>query len=357
MNNIFLTLLLIICTLISCKPTPKEAIPNDNPVVSFDSTSRTNDFYDNEPTVVLAGSPVIEIAGEVAAPVTVNLADLPVRSVIVKETRIVSGEVEFTGAYRYDGISLYDILDQVNVVKKNAAEFEPVIDQYVVVYNSAGDSVVVSWGELYYPSQRHQIIVGQRVMRIVPSKTRDHWPLPVKARLIVGTDLITERNIDDPVKIFVRSIGLSYKVDRSIKLWAPELDVIIPGNQVVVLKELPSTVADQQCEHVFYGRGRGIHGITKTAGSYLKELFFSDLPANRDLIRNGLFVLAAIDGYRCSVTYSELMNRNDHAEVLIMDEDNYEDAGKFSCLFTADFFSDRAIKAMTEIRLVQGVTP
>lgn len=352
-NLIFIAL--ITSVIISCKPALNPTGQVVGPLIVHDSTDQTNDFYDNEPTVDLLGSPVIEITGEVAAPVKVVVAGLPVRSLIVKETRIEMGEVRFTGAYRYDGISLYDILDQVKVIKKNAEEFNPVIDQYVVVYNAAGDSVVFSWGELFYPVQRHQIIIANRVMRIVPSKTRDQWPLPVKARLIAGSDLVTERNIDDPVKIIIRSIDVKYAVDRSIKLWAPELVIKGVGNQPVILEELPESLTSHQFRHVFYGRGRGIHGITTTNGSYLKDLFAGTLLPDRNLIRNGLFVIAAIDGYRCSMTYSELMNRNDNSEIMIMDENHYEKAGKFSCLFTADFFSDRAMKSMSEIRLVQGL--
>jgi hypothetical protein len=191
-------------------------------------------------------------------------------------------------------------------------------------------------------------------MRIVPSKTKDKWPLPEKTRLIAGPDLITERNISDPVRIVIRSLNTKYKVDRGIKLWSPEMVVAGIGKEPFSLKELPAGHEVHQFEHVFYGRGKGIHGITLSKGGYLKELFASSLPPERNLIRNGLFVIAGIDGYRCAMTYSELMNRNDNADVMIQDNDNYERAGKFSCLFTADFFSDRAIKSVAEIRLVQG---
>lgn len=350
----FLNIIWIVSIITSCTPSKPPVMQVGEGVANYDSTDQTNDFYDNEPIVNLPGSKVVEISGEVAQPVTVTLSTLPVRSVIVKETRIEQGEIRFTGAYRYDGISLYDLLNQVKVIKKNAADFKPVIDQYVVVYNAAGDSVVFSWGELFYPVQRHQILIANQVMRIVPGKTKDKWPLPVISRIIVGSDLITERNISDPVKIVVRSMNVNYKVDRLVKLWAPEMTIEGVDNKSYILKELPAGLIRYEFKHVFYGRGMGIHGITQTKGVYLKDLFSADLPADVDLIRNGLFAVAGLDGYRCAVTWSELMNRNDNAEVMIMDENNYEGAGKFSCLITADFFSDRAIKSISEIRLVQG---
>ncbi|MFH0760498.1 MAG: hypothetical protein V2A67_03215 [Bacteroidota bacterium] len=321
---------------------------------AYDSTDQTNDFYDNEPVFGLTGSNTIGISGEVAQPVEVSLTDFVPRSVVVKETRIENGEIRFTGAYRYEGISLYDIVNKVKVVKKNAAEFKPIIDQYVVVYGAAGDSVTISWGELYYPVQRHQILIANKVMRIVPSKSKDQWPLPEKTRLIVGSDLLTGRNISEPVRIVVRSLNTVFNVDRDIKMWAPEMVISGVSNELYVLNAIPESIQHESVKQVFYGRGKGIHGITLFNGIYLKELFLDKVPVSAERIMNGLFVIAAVDGYRCAMTYSELMNRNDNEEVMLIGGNNYEKAGKFSCLFAADFFSDRAIKSITEIRMVQG---
>lgn len=341
-------------TLAACEPSRpvKGSAPPE--AVEYDSTDRTNDFYDNEPTFRLAGPDTIRIGGEVDQPVEISLADFVPRSVIVKETRIEADEIRFTGAYRYDGISLYDILDRIRVVKKNAVEFKPVIDQYVVVYGAAGDSAVISWGELYYPVQRHQILIATSVMRIVPSKSKDQWPLPEKTRLIVGSDLVTARNISEPVRVEVRSLHTVFKVTRDIRMWAPEMVVSGVTAEPFVMRAIPEAIQDETVKQVFYGRGKGIHGITRFQGAYLKDLFLDRIPVTAERIMNGLFVIAAVDGYRCAMTYSELMNRNDNAEVMLIDENNYEEAGKFSCLFVADFFSDRAIKSITEIRMVQG---
>jgi len=340
--------------LVACEPNrPAKGRP---PAQAFavDSTDQTNDFYDNEPLFSLSGSHTITISGEVDQPIEISLTDFVPRSIIVKETSIGDGEIRFTGAYRYDGISLYDILDRVKVVKKNEALFEPIVDQYVVVYGAAGDSAVISWGELYYPVQRHQMLIANRVMRIVPSKSKDQWPLPEKTRLIIGSDLVTERNISEPVRIVVRSLNTVFTVDRNIKMWAPEMRVTGVSGTPYILNAIPENIHRETFNQVFYGRGRGIHGITLFKGIYLKDLLASQVPVTSERIRSGLFVIAGVDGYRCAVTYSELMNRNDNAEVLLIDENNYENAGKFSCLFGADFFSDRAIKSITEIRMVQG---
>ncbi len=88
------------------------------------------------------------------------------------------GSNAFIGAYRYDGYSLFDILNDRILKKKNKEEFSPIIDLYVEIENAKGEKVVLSWGEIYYPNFLHNSIIATDVMRIVPSKTKELWPLP-----------------------------------------------------------------------------------------------------------------------------------------------------------------------------------
>jgi len=176
-----------------------------NVIPAIDAGDLNNNFYDNTETYKLSGGE-IEVAGEVENPGKVDLSKLLKNSVIVKETLLKEdGSDAFTGAYRYDGYSLFDILCDRIVRKKNAAEFKPIIDLYVEIENSEGDKVILSWGEIYYPNSLHKCIIATDVARIVPSKSKDLWPLPTERKLVVGNDLITERNISNPVKITVRS--------------------------------------------------------------------------------------------------------------------------------------------------------
>ncbi|MEI6747910.1 MAG: hypothetical protein WCM93_02000, partial [Bacteroidota bacterium] len=110
--------------------------------------AQTNDFYDDAETLKLPQQ-AIEIAGEIANPGKVDFSSLPLRSIIVKETLLQGTEDKFIGAYRYDGYSLYDILNLVVLKKKNAAEFPPIIDLYVEIENEKGEKTVFSWGEIY----------------------------------------------------------------------------------------------------------------------------------------------------------------------------------------------------------------
>ncbi|MDZ7636280.1 MAG: hypothetical protein U5L72_18320 [Bacteroidales bacterium] len=177
---------------------------------------QTNDFYDDAPTNRLLGSTKILVTGEVQQDLTINITRLPKRSITVKETTLTDGKTGFTGAYRYDGYSLYDILDKVVLKKKNEAEFPPIIDLYVEVSNDRGESVTFSWGEIYYPVNRHRLLIATSVARIVPSKAKDLWPLPLETKIVAGNDLVTARNISNPVRITVKSLDSNNTVNRNI---------------------------------------------------------------------------------------------------------------------------------------------
>lgn len=101
---------------------------------------------------------------------------------------------------------------------------------------------------------------------------------------------------------------------------------------------------------VFYGRGRGIHTVSLFRGPLLKDVLSSFFPTERESLRRGIFVKSAPDAYRCVFSYSEIMNRADQSEVLLIDEGERE-GGRWRILSSANFFSDRAVKAVSGIDL------
>lgn len=318
---------------------------------SVDLGAQTNDFYDDAPTNQL-GVPKIEVVGELENPGIINLEKLPLRSVICKEAEFSGDKDKFIGAYRYDGYSLYDILNSFILKKKNGVEFPPIIDLYVIVTNRNGEKAVLSWGEIYYPIHRHEIIIATAVARIVPSKTKELWPLPVSPKLVVSSDLITSRNISNPEKIEVVSFSGTYTINKGMSPMISQNIKVKNNDQLVAtINELPENLAIESYPSVFYGRGMGIHGISQFKGAMLKDLLQKDYKLSNELIREGLFVFAGLDGYRCVYSYSEIFNRSDQDNVLIIDEGPL-DGGRYRLFPSADFFSDRAIKSLMEIKLV-----
>jgi len=349
--NLFLILFL---SLVSCRQSSVQIEDKSGPARSQvpDTADMTNNFYDNTETISLPVKELI-IEGEIANPGKVDLSLLPIHSVIVKEALLNSaGGDRFVGAYRYDGYSLFDILDKSILKKANSAEFNPIIDLYIEVENDKGEKVVFSWGELYYPNNLHKIIIATSVSRIVPSKTKELWPLPVESKIVAASDLVTERNISSPVRITVKSFPISLVVNRNLNpLYSSQIDLFNSGKKIGSIDRIPEKLNIETFNTIFYGRGKGIHSTSPFKGAMLKDLLIEYYPLTKENIKSGIMVFAGKDGYRCAVSYSELFNRNDQQEFLLVKTNKDEDGGLFRTFPASDFFSDRAIKALSEIQL------
>lgn len=344
----------IFLSLISCTQTSKEILNNGKKTGTqfIDTSDMTNNFYDNVETYQL---PVkdLYIDGEIANPGKVDFAYLPVRSVIVKETLLDSaGGDRFVGAYRYDGYSLFDILDKRILKKININEFKPIIDLYVEIENVKGEKVVFSWGEIYYPNDLHKILIASSVSRIVPSRTKELWPLPVESKIVGASDLVTERNISSPVRIKVKSYPHLFPVQQGMSpMYSLRIDIFSTSKKVEQIETLPENLTNATFNTIFYGRGKGIHSTTPFAGIILKELLRKYYPVTRENLKSGMICIAGKDGYRSAVSYSELFNRNDQQEFMLIKTKADEDGGHFRIFASSDFFSDRAIKSVSEIHL------
>jgi hypothetical protein len=344
---------LILLILVSCNQVrPKQSV-NNYPVAQFiDSTDMTNNFYDNTPTYMLPLTG-ITVEGDIDNPGNVDLSALPIHSVIVKETLLDSSENDrFTGAFRYDGYSLFDILDKKIIKKANASEFSSIIDLYVEIENKKGEKALFSWGEIFYPNNLHKIILAGSVSRIVPSRTKYLWELPAACKIVAASDLITERNISSPVKITIRSFPKSFKTIKGLSpMHSGSVKIYNGADQTGEIITAPSVNKNVTFNAIFYGRGKGIHSTTPFTGVMLKDILQKYYPFTKENLRSGMMCFAGQDGYRCAVSYSELFNRNDQQEFLLITTPEDEDGGMFRMFPAADFFSDRAIKALSEIDL------
>ena len=337
---------------VSCTTTSSRSLSDNSPTQFIDSTEMTNNFYDNTVTYPLSVKE-LTVEGEIANPGKVDFSSLKKHSVIVKETLLdSSGSDKFVGAYRYDGYSLFDILEKRILDKANAKEFSPVIDVYIEIENEKGEKVVFSWGEIFYPNNLHRILIADGVSKIVPSKTKDLWDLPSESKIISGNDLITERNISSPVKITVKSFPGSFNVIKGLSpMFSKQVKLYQKGELVKTLADYPPDSEEVTFNTVFYGRGRGIHSTESFKGVMLKDILTPAYPVSRENLQKGIMCISAEDGYRCAISYSEVFNRNDQQEFLLVKTDPGEDGGLFRIFPAADFFSDRAIKSVREILL------
>lgn len=312
----------------------------------------SNNFYYNTETYALPPARLY-IDGEIENPGFADFSKLPLRSVIVKEALLDdNGANRFTGAFRYDGYSLFDLLEHRMIKKLNGEIFNSVIDLYVEAENGKGEKVLISWGELFYPCDMHKILIAGAVARIVPTKTLDMWVLPESSRLVAAPDLVSERNISLPERLTVRALNDLSPVNKGMTpMYSGEIKVLINGKHVDTIKEIPGSIRTETYDAIFYGRGRGIHSTTPFTGVMLRKLLMPYLPVDSAKLRNGMIGIKGGDGYRCSLSYSELFNRGDQREFLLIRTEEDLHGGLFRMFAANDYFSDRAVKSICEINL------
>ena len=275
---------------------------------------------------------------KVAKPGKVDLSSLPLRSAIVREAVSATDGHKFVGSYRYDGVSLFDILKDFKVRKKNRKEFGSVIDLLVVVENNNGDRVVLSWGEIFYPNVKHRNMVATQVSRIVPSLTKEQWPLPKMVRMVCANDLISDRNISEPSRITVLSASLSFPVQKGLgKMFADGIDIYNDRKFFQKNKNPGWSGCREGISGGVLRPGEGISRYSVFQRQIAHEHVIENFSVTPERIRKGYFVVSALDGYRVVIGYSELMNRNDQCDFLIIDMGE-ENKGRFR-LFPAAIFS------------------
>ena len=134
-------------------------------------------------------------------------------------------------------------------------------------------------------------------------------------------------------------------------MYSSRIDIFSSSKKVEQIETLPANLTNVIFNTVFYGRGKGIHSTTPFVGILLKELLLKYYHVTRENLKSGMICIAGIDGYRSAVSYSELFNRNDQQEFMLIKTKADEDGGHFRIFAASDFFSDRAIKSVSEIHL------
>lgn len=346
MKRYFALPVVIAAFLTSCQTVPPDS---KNPLI-LEGDKDNNYLFDNEETFLLESPASILVYGEVKEERSIALQDLGLRSAVVKEVGMEDGDRSFIGAYRYDGYSLEDILRNIEIDKQSG--FDPITDLYVKVHGKDGTYVVISWAEIFYPVHHALQIIATRVARHVPFKTPDvQFPLPERSKLVVSNDLITCRNLDYPVGIEICSYQGTFEEKEMEELYWPTLTLEGFTPEPVVLEKLPEELPGRESDMIFYGRGRGIHDVNPFSGNHLSDLLELYLKPDVSLLETGLIIASAPDGYRSVFSLSEIINRNDRLETLIIDEEDYEREGQFSLIVSGDFFSDRAMKALWKLEL------
>jgi hypothetical protein len=308
-------------------------------------------YYESDPIKMKVGS--LTVKGEVKNPGRVDLSKLYQHEIVVREATLDgSSEIAFSGAYRYIGYSLLDILNPFLLDKKNAANFKPQMDVYIVIKNDKGESVVFSWSEIFHVSQIHQILIATEAAPLKPHKVEVNYPIGESWRVVAGNDLFSYRILENPTEIIVYSFDKKdYEINREINpMYSPEVSVIKDGIVLQTIPVIEDRTRFERNHSIFYGMGMGYHDYPIFEGISLPELTKEHInPFDKEMISNGLVCFASLDGYRAIYSFSELYNRNDQVVPILAVPENSKDGGYYRNYLSSDFFADRSVKSLKEI--------
>jgi len=158
-------------------------------------------------------------------------------------------------------------------------------------------------------------------------------------KLVCGDDFLTIRNIEQPFKITVMTPPLDFKGDRDISpLYSESIDLYENKEVIDNIRDIDHVDPQRTYPSIFYGRGRGFHGVHDFKGRLLKSLLSNYFKNDEMSLKSGYFFLTAVDGYRITLSFSEVFNRNDYRDFLLIDEGKGKEGGRFR-LFPAPDFS------------------
>lgn len=297
------------------------------------------------------------IDGEIENAGEFDLSHLYKREVMAKESILDDQQMtEFAGVFRYRGYSLFDILNHVKVNKKNVADFRPSIDLYIIIENAEGQKAAFSWSEIYYTNIPHQIIIATEYAPIKPHRKEVSYRIGKNWKIVAGNDLLSNRNILNPVRITVKSFDKKkYVVNRDLDpLFSGEVAIYTenqPGPVIPAIKDVPKQIQETN----FFGMGMGFHGNKSFEGFDLQNLIeIKNFTPKNSWLREGLVCVAGMDGYRAIFSYSELFNRTDQVQTILAVPEASDPSGYYRIFLPTDFYADRSVKAIKEIYFFRG---
>ena len=222
----------------------------------------------------------------------------------------------------------------------------------MVVENDKGEKAVFSWGEIYYTRDNFSDLIPKDVRPVNPAKGDRTWPLPAVPRLICGGDLYNDRYIAAPARITVKSVPGVFPGEKHAAALSPELE-IVHGGTTTVVSAPAGFLRGRGNPAAAYGHGMGYKGLQTTEGFLLKDILLK-AGVKQQGSGSSLVVISSKDGHRSSFSLSEILNRNDSEDFLVVDKGmDDSDEGRFALFVPSDFFVDRNIRSIAKVEIIK----
>ncbi|MBN2079999.1 MAG: hypothetical protein JW838_13615 [Spirochaetes bacterium] len=279
-------------------------------------------------------------------------------------TRIRTMEVspggEFEGAYAYDGVPIFNILEGIEPVKTKDAAFDRPLDMIVTFTSRSGKKSRFSYGELTMTDDRHPVTLAFSRKQVLPSKNPELYTKNIHREPITGLRLIcprepdTGRYLDDVVSITLELLtapdDLLPVMKKGSKCDAGDLVAVEGGKarKVSFTGISPAGVS----RWVRIGHGQGYKGIASASGYDLRSFLEKQFPGAGP---DDFYLFVGCDGYRVLFSGRELFLTRDGASCMIATVmDGKKARGNFTLAATDDYFVDRNIWGLSHVVHLRG---
>lgn len=316
------------------------------------------------------------------------LKGLPTHRRLVK---VADSNGAYRAALEVEGYALKDVLDRAQVKKKVDDGFNRPLDVFFTIRGRKGQRTLVSWNEAFFAGdggpllvEKSRLVLPHHHSALKPGPSdptvflgpakRDALKLdscaschsgekppvlapPVGWLLVVPQDGFGGRFVEDVSEIRVHQIGISVVANKAgtknTVVEAPEL-VNGDGLRKPLTPALFASLPRVTHRDATFGEGRGYHGLRAWEGIDLAALLRPLLPVGKDLNQVWVLVTAA-DGYRSVFSGVELFAAPEGRGAMLVDRINGQPlgpgSGKYHVVAKADFFIDRDVRLVKEIRI------
>jgi DMSO/TMAO reductase YedYZ molybdopterin-dependent catalytic subunit len=271
------------------------------------------------------------------------------------------------GIINYRGVPLRLLLELAGIAKVDKG-FSKAVDLAVVVEDSNGRKVTLSWGEIFFRLPGNVLIAyaGSPLQPGHLNCSRCHQKkvyeprLAVQKRtidypkLLITGDRWADRALEGVKKITVVELPPRPGNRKLDPLYAPEVLIVGSVATSVTITALPADLPRQEIKIFPVGQGRLYHGPGETSFS---GVAFQDLIARSIQTTNlNTVVMAwAPDGYRSLFSLGELLLGRNADRLLLADRrqgKQLRQNGRFTLVSPSDLMADRWIKAVARIDVI-----
>ena len=335
----------------------------------------------------------IALTGSVKKPQLVDGASLASLPRVRLHAKLSAPDGAYRTTIEAEGVALKELVERAEVGKALDDGFDRPLDVAVVVTGRDGKKALFSWGELFLSGDAGGAVLADRLRPFFP---HHHEPVPdpsiasgawldaaARARLDVsgcagcheggkvpkvdvprGVCLVPTRDatgrrfVEDVVSIEVRQAGFPAPARKKdlADPWVEAPKLLLPGGRSVPLgakatRGLPRVAGQDDA----IGLGRGFRGRSRFAGASLASLLRAHLPAGTD---PGLLfvVVTASDGYRSLYSGGEILLSRLPENVVLVDTEGGKPllrrSGRLKSAVRADFFVDRSVRSLAELRVL-----